>query len=69
MLLPLYRKNAKNTSGVSFPESGQMPFSLTSIFSDIPYPYDPDVRRTISSHDRHRVSGMLRLSLPRLHDT
>ena len=36
-------------------ESGQMPFSLTSIFSDIPYPYDPDVHRTISSHDRHRV--------------
>ena len=52
-------KNVKNTSGVSFPELGQTPFSLTSVFSDIPYLYAPDVHSTISSHGRHRVSGML----------
>ena len=48
---------------------GRCFFSLTSIFSDIPYPYAPDVHRTISSHGRHRFSGMLRLSFPLPHGT
>ena len=44
-------------------DSNLMPFSPTSSCADIPYLCDLNAHKTISSHDHHTVSGMLRLFL------
>ena len=42
---------------------GQMPFSPTSSYEDIPYLYGLNAHKTISSHGHHTVSDMLPLFL------
>ena len=49
--------------GVFSPVSGQMPFSPTSSYEDIPYLYGLNAHKTISSHGHHTVSDMLPLFL------
>ena len=60
----MYREEQEGNIYDAFsPVSGLMPFSPTSSCADIPYLCDLNAHKTISSHDHHTVSDMLRLFL------